>query len=186
MTDMTDTDSIVLRPFERGDFVRLMSWIRSPEFLIQWAGPQFEYPLDESQLEAYFQDSQGEKPSRMIYKVVDTCDEVIGHIELNKIDLQNGSGTISRVLVDPHHQGKGVCARMLRQLLAVAFQQLRLHRVDLFVFDFNLNAIRCYERVGFVKEGLLRDVRKVGNTYWSGHFMSILSHEWDSRRNITR
>lgn len=58
------------------------------------------------------------------------------------------------------------------------FGQLQLHRVSLGVFDFNLAAIACYEKAGFVKEGLLREARKVGNEFWNLWEMSILEREW--------
>ena len=56
-----------------------------------------------------------------------------------------------------------------------------LHRIDLRVFDFNQAAIAAYERVGFKKEGLLRDACKVGEAYWSAWVMSMLEDEWRDR-----
>ena len=47
---------------------------------------------------------------------------------------------------------------MVQQILIIGFEQLRLHRIELVVFDFNQAAIRCYERVGFRTEGRLRDI----------------------------
>ncbi len=67
---------------------------------------------------------------------------------------------------------------MLWQVLKIGFDELGLHRLSLGVFDFNHAAIRCYEKSGFVKEGLLRDVRKVEGAYWSLIEMSILENEW--------
>ena len=69
---------------------------------------------------------------------------------------------------------------MLRRLLQIGFDGLGLHRIDLVVFDFNRAAIKCYEGVGFVKEGHLRESRRIGNEYWSLYQMSILEHEWRS------
>ncbi|MFS0883495.1 GNAT family N-acetyltransferase, partial [Metabacillus niabensis] len=46
------------------------------------------------------------------------------------------------------------------------------------LLDFNLSAIACYEKAGFIKEGLLRDSRKNGDEYWSLLEMSILENEW--------
>jgi RimJ/RimL family protein N-acetyltransferase len=63
----------------------------------------------------------------------------------------------------------------------VGFEQLRLHRIDLVVFDFNTSAIACYERAGFVKEGYLREARRFGEEYWSLVQMSILETEWAAR-----
>ena len=171
---------IDLRPFERQDFSRLMNWVKSPEFLLQWAGPIFSFPLDEPQLKSYWEKSQGDRPTRRIAKGIDLAtDEVVGHIELDEIDLRNRSARLCRVLVgDPAFRRKGIGVQMARKLLDVGFQQLGLHRIDLVVFDFNEAAIACYERIGFVKEGRLRESRRMGSEYWSLYQMSILEQEW--------
>jgi RimJ/RimL family protein N-acetyltransferase len=173
---------IELKPFEWIDVTRLISWIKSPEFLLQWAGPIFQYPLDEAQLEKYFQGSEGTQPVRKIFKGVNTHDKgVVGHIELNDIDMRNNSATVCRVLVgEPSLRGRGIGIQMLRRVLQIGFDGLGLHRIDLVVFDFNNAAIKCYEKVGFVKEGHLRESRRIGNEYWSLYQMSILEHEWRS------
>jgi len=171
---------IELRIFERNDFARLIGWIKSPEFLLQWAGLNFRYPLDKTQLEKYIQGSEGDQPVRRIFKAIDINNNaVVGHIELNNIDLRNKSARVCRVLVGkPSLRGRGIGTQMMRRLLKIGFDQLGLHRIDLFVFDFNKAAIRCYEKLGFVKEGHLREVRRIGGEYWSLYHMSILEHEW--------
>ncbi|MEP7355806.1 MAG: GNAT family protein, partial [Anaerolineales bacterium] len=58
------------------------------------------------------------------------------------------------------------------------FEELALHRISLYVFDFNAAAIAAYEHAGLVKEGLLRDVRRVGDKFWSVYQMSMLEDEW--------
>ena len=173
---------IELRPFERNDFARLIGWIKSPEFLLQWAGPNFSYPLNEAQLEEYIQGSEGDQPIRRIFKAVNiNTNAVVGHVELNNIDLRNKSARICRVLVGkPSLRGRGIGTQMMRRLLKIGFNQLGLHRIDLVVFDFNKAAIKCYEKLGFVKEGHLREVRRIGSEYWSLYQMSILEREWRS------
>jgi len=171
---------IALRPFERSDFARLIGWIKSPEFLVQWAGPTFSYPLDETQLEKYLQGSEGDQPRRRIFKAVETStNEVVGHIDLDSIDLQNKSARICRVLVGERSaRGRGIGTQMVSEIMEIGFEQLGLHRIELAVFDFNEAAIRCYQKCGFVKEGFLRDARRVGDAYWSLYIMSILESEW--------
>ena len=100
---------VVLEPFTEADFDRLIGWIPSSDFLLQWAGPDFEYPLNREQLNEYLTGTQGDLPSKLIYKVVDSENgTVIGHIELAAIDRRNGSARVCRVLVgDPSYRGKG-------------------------------------------------------------------------------
>lgn len=172
--------TIELKPFERTDFSRLIGWVQTPEFLLQWAGPIFHYPLDEPQLDIYLRRSQEDPPLRKIYKALNVADRrVLGHIELNDIDLKNRAATICRVLLgEPSERGKGIGLQMVRKVLEIGFDQVGLHRIDLLVFDFNLPAVKCYEKAGFVKEGHIRQARKIGNEYWSLYQMSILEPEW--------
>jgi RimJ/RimL family protein N-acetyltransferase len=173
-----------LKPFEKDDFSRLIGWVKTPEFLLQWAGPIFHFPLDESQLDTYLKDTLEDPPMRKIYKVLNTADRrVIGHIELNGIDLRNKMATICRVLVgEPSERRKGTGLQMVRKVLEIGFDELGLHRIDLLVFDFNRVAIQCYEKAGFIKEGRIREARKIGNEYWSLYQMSILEHEWKAQK----
>ena len=169
-----------LHPFTRGDFARLIAWADSAELLMQWAGHIFTHPLDEAQLENYLQGAQGDPPKRCIFKAVE-MDEVVGHIELNNIDRRNRAAVISRVLVGPKWRGRGLGVELVRKAADVAFRELGLHRIELFVFDFNLPAIACYRRAGFTVEGRLRDARRVGDEFWSLHVMGLLAQEWKLR-----
>ncbi|QQK79309.1 GNAT family N-acetyltransferase [Salicibibacter cibi] len=174
---------ITLQPFQRTHMKKLIEWIDSPEFLLQWGGPIFTYPLDEKQIERYM-----EEPDRYIYSVVDQETEtIIGHISLGRIDRANRSARVGKVLVgDPSARGKGVGERMMREILAIAFDDMKLHRVSLGVFSFNEPAIACYEKVSFKRDGLLRDLRKMGDDYWSLWEMSMLEDEWKENRSSER
>lgn len=171
---------IRLEPFDRDDFAQLIEWADSPEFLLQWGGPGFDYPLDEQQLEKYLANSNHADAEKWIYKVVEAqTGEVVGHISLGAIDRKNRSARIGKVLVgDKNKRGKGIGTWMMREILRIAFEELQLHRVSLGVFDFNQSAIATYEKVGFVKEGLLRDCRKMGDSFWSLIEMSMLEEEY--------
>lgn len=175
---------IQLRYFEESEIRQLMDWIDSPAFLLQWAGSAFQYPLTEAQLESYIENANREGADVFIYKVIDQeTGKVIGHISLGRIDRKHRSARIGKVLVgDRSVRGKGIGGQMIAEALKIAFDELKMHRVSLGVFDFNTGAIICYEKAGFVKEGLLRECRINGEEYWSMWEMSILEHEWRQRK----
>ena len=173
---------IRLEYFDREDFQQLIEWMSSEHLITNWAGSLFKYPLTEDSLDWYIEDTNNITSSdAFIYKAVDvTTSKTVGHISLGSISDKNRSARISRVLVgNTSERGKGVCTGMIKAILKIGFKDLGLHRISLGVYDFNTSAIRCYEKCGFVKEGLMRDVlRYSDNTYWNLLEMSILEDEW--------
>jgi RimJ/RimL family protein N-acetyltransferase len=168
---------IELQYFEKSDFQQLINWIESPSFMLQWSGPAFEFPLTVEQLETYMENANHEYSDHLVYKVIES-NEVIGHLSLGKIDRKHKSARIGKVLVGNQSRGKGIGQQMIHEVLTIAFEELHLHRVSLGVYDFNAPAMACYEKAGFRKEGLLRDIVKMGDEYWSMWEMSILENEW--------
>jgi RimJ/RimL family protein N-acetyltransferase len=66
----------------------------------------------------------------------------------------------------------------VRAALRVAFDERGMHRVGLGVFTHNTAAIGLYERLGFVREGVLREVVCVNGGWWSSIEMGMLEGEW--------
>jgi len=173
---------VKLEYFDKEDFKQLMDWIESEHLMTNWAGSLFKYPLTEDSLDWYIEDTNDiTKSDAMVYKAVDTkTGETVGHISLGGISKKNRAARISRVLVGSSAQrGRGLCTGMINAVLKIGFEELKLHRISLGVYDFNKAAIRCYEKCGFVKEGLMRDVLRYDDTtYWSLYEMGILEDEW--------
>ena len=63
-----------------------------------------------------------------------------------------------------------------------AFGTLGLHRIALFVFEFNERAIRAYQRCGFVVEGRSRESIWRDGRWWDELAMSILESDWRGAR----
>jgi RimJ/RimL family protein N-acetyltransferase len=170
---------IKLEPFTPADFDQLIAWVDTERLLYEWSGSLFAFPLTPSALAWYLEGANDfANPEVFIYKAVESeTGRAVGHISLGGISEQNRSGRISRVLV-AEGKGRGYCAAMMRALLQIGFEQLHLHRIDLGVYDFNHAAIRCYKRCGLQVDGVLRDVVRHDDEYWSLTEMSILEHEW--------
>ncbi|MFA5433785.1 MAG: GNAT family protein [Candidatus Paceibacterota bacterium] len=166
---------IRLESFTKTDFNRFINWIDNEYFMYQFAGPVFVFPITHHQLDNYISEN-----NREIYRVIETfSDIVIGHAEINRIDSKNKSARLCRILIaDESDRNKGYGKLIIAELLKIGFEELKLHRIDLGVFDFNESAIKCYENCGFKKEGLLRDSFVIGNNFHSVYNMSILRKEW--------
>jgi ribosomal-protein-alanine N-acetyltransferase len=80
--------------------------------------------------------------------------------------------------LSPAHVGQGFMTEALRAAIAWGFVHMQLNRVEAQVHPQNAASVALLERLGFVREGLLRQL-----AYWGGshHDMlqySLLKSEW--------
>ena len=171
---------IRLEHFERSDFKQLINWIPDEAMLITWSGSLFKFPLTTESLEWYIKDTNDLQHSdAFVYKAVDDeTGDVVGHISLGNISRKNRSGRITRVLVSQCVRGKGICQSMIKAVLKIGFEDLKLHRISLGVYGTNPSALTCYEKCGFQKEGISRDTLLYQGRFYSIVEMSMLEDEY--------
>jgi len=102
----------------------------------------------------------------------------IGHARLHSLDLENRRVRYAIGIFLPAAWGHGYGTITTLLILGYAFEDLRLHRVDLRVLGTNTRAIACYERCGFRKEGIEREGAWIEGTWHSDVMMSILEQEY--------
>ena len=174
-----------LLPIKINDFNFIQPCIKSKRLQYQYSANVFEYPFNRDNFEKYVieyeKELNSQYPLRLFFKMVNSSGEFIGNIAFYQINYALRSATLGLVLIVDKYQKKGFNQEMLKLMLNKAFNELRLHRVELIVFDFNKNAINSYEKFGFKKEGLLREVIRVEGEYWSAFMMSMLSYEFKEK-----
>lgn len=121
-------------------------------------------------------------PDRVDYAIIphDTPDQIVGEAVLNEIDWDHRSASFRIAIFDPQHFGKGYGSQATKLIIQHGFEALNLHRIELEVYDFNPRAQHVYEKVGFTKEGVRRDVLLWEGNYQSAIVMSILEDEYRS------
>ena len=142
-------EMIRLERFDKNDIPEILEWLKDTdaEFLIQLAGPRYKYPLNEEQLLDTLKDE-----TFLLFRAIEQeTDEVIGHCQLMRINLDNKTASIGRVLLKPEKRGFGYGNTMLQQLINYAIDELQLEKLTLKVFNFNKSAYQCYLRLGFVE-----------------------------------
>ena len=60
-----------------------------------------------------------------------------------------------------------------------------LHRIELAAYGHNHRALRVYEKVGFVVEGVRREAALRDGEWADEVLMAILDHEWAGRVSAT-
>ncbi len=159
---------IKLKPFEKEDFEKLISWVGSGELLIQFAGFVFKYPLTKEQLRAYISDNK-----RHAFKTVNSeTNETIGHAEIYLVEPK--VALLCRILVGNEEcRGKGLGQQIMRQLITYSFEKFNVGMVELNVFDWNTSAIKCYEKAGFKVNPDKVKTAEVNGVVWTAVNMTL-------------
>lgn len=138
-----------LQQMDERDCQRVVDWNagKDADFLCQWSGHRtYRFPLTVEQMTVRL----GKTHSRL-YKIM-VAGEMAGTVELNEIDADKGSANVCRFLIREDCCSRGVGQKALRAVINMAFGELKLSRLELKVFTYNVRAIRCYQKAGFFVE----------------------------------
>lgn len=142
-----------LTPILDDDRERLFAWINDREEVILNSAYS---PVHERDHAAWFESIRG-RPDVAIFAIrLAGTGELIGSCQLRDIDHRHGTAELQIRIGASEARGRGYGTEAVRMLLAHAFRDLNLQRVQLHVFADNPRAIRAYEKAGMAREGLLR------------------------------
>jgi ribosomal-protein-serine acetyltransferase len=103
--------------------------------------------------------------------------ELAGSVGCHPIDWTNRACSIG-YWVESRRQGRGIVTRSVVAMLDYAFEEQRLHRVAIQCATGNRRSCAIPERLGFTKEGVLRQAERVGARWLDLVTWSILEDEW--------
>ena len=87
----------------------------------------------------------------IIFSMIEKAtNEFIGNIEIMKINNNIGEMGIA---ITPKQQDKHFGQEAIKSFIDYSFNILNLDGLELNVYNFNPRGIRCYEKVGFIKDG---------------------------------
>jgi diamine N-acetyltransferase len=104
-------------------------------------------------------------------------EQPVGSVYIRDIDYVNKKGEFGIFIGSNAHRGQGIGVSATKEIVRIAFEELKLHRVYLRVFPENVSAIRSYEKAGFRYEGLLRNTVCVNGEYKDMIVMAVLNTE---------
>jgi diamine N-acetyltransferase len=104
----------------------------------------------------------------------------VGYTFLYDVDRNNKTSELVIMIGEPSSRGKGYGSEATRLILDFAFTSLSLSNVILRVDEFNLGAIRAYEKAGFKRIGVRRKSKMMNGTLWDTIYMDIIADEFES------
>lgn len=105
-------------------------------------------------------------------------DETIGELSIFDINEEDRKAGFRISMRSISLTGKGYGTEAIKIVLRFVFEQLKLNRLQLEVYSHNSRGIRAYEKVGFLKEGVLRQSLFYNDTYSDEIIMAILKSDY--------
>ena len=142
---------ITIRDFIESDIpfkVKMINDEKNNQYL------HYDLPLEEGKTRSWFKKIKGSEGRLDLTIFYDG--ERAGTIGLLEIDKKNKKAEYY-ICVDSSFAGKGIGPVATRSLLGYAFNDMGLNKVYLYTEEDNKKAQHLFEKVGFKKEGLLKD-----------------------------
>jgi len=169
--------NVILRPITLGDAERFVLWFNDPEVNKFLHRRSMTLEQEREWIKA-----SPEKRQEVNF-AIDTSGGVhIGSVGLRNIDEVYHYADFGIMIGDKNYWNKGLGSEATNLMLCYGFEQLHLHRIELDVYEYNERAIKVYERIGFIKEGVKRE-----HVLWDGKFydtilMGMLASEWENKK----
>lgn len=108
--------------------------------------------------------------------------KLCGAVRLHQIESVNRKASIAYYL-DAGHQGRGIAAAAVRALLRHAFGELHLNRIELRCASGNAASRGLAERLGFSREGLLKQAEFLNGAFADHEVYALLRSEFSAAAN---
>jgi len=177
---------IKLIALEESDFSRIIDWVNShsEDFIVQWAGLTYQYPLTLEQMKTHYSRGINSYESDVFIFKIMLNDVFIGTVQLCRFNQELKEAVVGRFLIEDANRGQGIGKKTLLELVRMGFRDFGLSRIKLNVFDFNKQAIACYESIGFSKT-LYREkiYQDQSGLWWDNIEMTLTKEYWERRSN---
>lgn len=177
-----EKNGLILRLLKLPDADRIFHLVDSNrQHFRQWL-PWVDETKTVNDSRKYIQDAteQHEKGTGL-YLGIEHKGELIGTVAFIFIHKRNRKAHIGYWL-DQGHQGKGIMTTACRMLISYGFRKLNLNRVELGCAVDNARSCAIPKRLGFTKEGVIRDSEWLYDHFVDHEFYGLLLRNWDSSR----
>ena len=171
---------MIIRALEKKDRELMMEWMQDDEIVKNF---QTDFKsFSREKVEAFIEDASKQTlaDNNLSYAIVDEDDSYLGTISLKNINREHLNAEYAIVTRKEAH-GKGFAKRASEAILKIAFEDLALEKVYLYVSVNNIGANKFYQKIGFVEEGVFRKHTKINGELTDIRWYSILKDEYLKR-----
>ncbi|MBC7381837.1 MAG: GNAT family N-acetyltransferase [Bacteroidia bacterium] len=102
----------------------------------------------------------------------------IGNIKIGPINWIHRYGDISLLIGDQDFWGKGIATEAIRLVTEFGFFTLNLHKIKAGCYEQNVGSAKAFEKVGFIKEGLLKKQWMVKGKYYDEILLGLCIEDY--------
>ena len=143
-----------LRAFEQGDVDANHAFINDYE-TVKGMMSGIPFPSSYSDERRWLEQQTSYSRGEYQFAVEDFEGDLVGRCGIIRLDWKNRVGELA-IMIGTPYRGRGYGREAMQLLCDFCFKEMNLHKLKVTVFAFNKAAIRCYERNGFVQEGVLK------------------------------
>jgi [ribosomal protein S5]-alanine N-acetyltransferase len=142
------------------------------EFLEPWDPRHEDGYFTEAGQRAVIQEAlrSHEEGTALPHVILDPSGAVVGRITLSGIVRGAFQSCSVGYWVSASHNGRGLATAAVREITRIAFDDLKLHRIQAGTLVHNVASQRVLERNGFVRFGLAPQYLKIGGQ-WQDHVL---------------
>jgi RimJ/RimL family protein N-acetyltransferase len=171
--------SVVLRAIRESDLPDYVQWFNDPE-VTQFTQLESGEITLEGEREWFRRVTSPENPDRNW--AIEAEGRHIGNCRLH-LEHEGRMGAFGIIIGDKTAWNRGYGTAATKEVLRIAFAEMKLHRVFLCTHGDNARAIRCYEKCGFRHEGRWIQARRKRGEWRDTVWMAVLRKEWEERAN---
>lgn len=172
-------DNIILRKITMEDTDNVVRWRNNPEvrnnFIFRG---EFTYETHTHWMQTKVASGQ------VIQYIILTKDGEIpvGSVYFRDVDMINNSAEYGVFIGEDFARKKGIGTEAAKLFSRYGLEELGFHRISLRVLEGNEVAYRTYEKAGFKKEGVFRDMVFLDGKYRDVIFMSLLKEDIEKEK----
>lgn len=114
-----------------------------------------------------------------VHLAISREEEIIGIISLEEDEKDLRVAELG-IWIDPDHHGKGYGTEAAKLVTDYGFNELNYHRIMARAHGENKGSQRIWEKLGFTKEGELREQVYRQGEFTDAYLYGILEHEWSN------
>lgn len=169
-----------IRPLEIDDLDLLYEWYNDHDFGYWVCGnwPMATF-LRREEIERKFYEEDENR-----YAIIDHLGDLIGTIGFDQANIPAQSARLFIGIGNQEYWGKGYGSDALAVFIQYLFRQWNFRRLMVETIDVNSRAIACYEKLGFVKEGHLREAYYIEGQYHDAVILGLLKSNYCNPENL--